>query len=219
MKVGTDGVLLGAWAPIDHQPYSVLDIGCGTGVIALQLAQRSGAEVIDALEIDPDAHAQCVDNFEASPWNDRLFCYHAGLAEFVSEIDDQYDLIVSNPPYHEEDTVSDDMQRATARSTASMPFDLLLFAVKNFLTPEGRFAVVLPFATEEHFLQLAESFELYPEHICRVKGTDSSKIKRSLICFVSKRTSPKVTDLVIETARHQYTDAYTDLVRDFYLKM
>lgn len=99
MKVGTDGVLLGGWTSLEHNPDSILDIGTGTGLIALMLAQRSAAETIDAVEIDESAYEQCVENFEASPWADRLFCYHAGLDEFVNEWDDTYDLIVSNPPF------------------------------------------------------------------------------------------------------------------------
>jgi tRNA1Val (adenine37-N6)-methyltransferase len=96
MKVGTDGVLLGAWTPIENNPFSILDIGTGTGIIALMLAQRSNAEQIDALEIDEEAYEQSVDNFN-SPWGDRLFCFHAGLDEFVEEPEDEYDLIISNP--------------------------------------------------------------------------------------------------------------------------
>ena len=92
MKIGTDGVLLGAWTPIANNPISILDIGTGTGIIALMLAQRSSAEQIDALEIDEDAYEQASDNFENSPWNDRLFCFHAGLDEFVEEPEDEYDL-------------------------------------------------------------------------------------------------------------------------------
>ena len=99
MKIGTDGVLLGAWVSLKNNPFSILDIGAGTGIIALQLAQRSHAEMIDALEIDENAYEQCVDNFENSQWGDRLFCYHASLEEFVEEIEDKYDLIISNPPF------------------------------------------------------------------------------------------------------------------------
>ncbi len=102
MKIGTDGVLLGAWASLNHFPNSILDIGTGTGVIALQLAQRSSAELVDALEIDDDAYEQAMSNFETSPWGDRLFCYHAGFNEFTEEIDDTYELIVSNPPFYSE---------------------------------------------------------------------------------------------------------------------
>ena len=99
MKIGTDGVLLGAWVDVPEHINSILDIGTGTGLIALQLAQRSDAEIIDALEIEPQAFEQAVENFENSPWSDRLFCYHASFQNFVSEIDDKYDLIVSNPPF------------------------------------------------------------------------------------------------------------------------
>lgn len=99
MKVGTDGVLLGAWTSLEDNPYAILDIGAGTGLISLMLAQRSQATIIDAIEIDAEAYEQCVANFEQSIWNDRLFCYHAGLDEFVDEIEDQYDLIVSNPHF------------------------------------------------------------------------------------------------------------------------
>ena len=102
MKIGTDGVLLGAWTSIAHLPNTILDIGSGTGILALMLAQRSTAETIDALEIDENAHAQSVENFEASPWGDRLFCYHAAFLEYVSGIDEEYDLIISNPPFYSE---------------------------------------------------------------------------------------------------------------------
>ena len=103
MKIGTDGVLLGAWCPIDNNPFSVLDIGAGTGILSLMLAQRSYAEQIDAIEIDENAYEQCFENFEASQWNDRLFCFHAGLDEFMDEPEDEYDIIISNPPFYTED--------------------------------------------------------------------------------------------------------------------
>ena len=102
MKIGTDGVLLGAWTPVNDEVFSILDIGAGTGLISLMLAQRSNAELVDALEIDENAYEQAVENFEYSPWGDRLFCYHAAFDEFVEEMqdEDKYDLIVSNPPFY-----------------------------------------------------------------------------------------------------------------------
>ena len=99
MKIGTDAVLLGAWVECE-QANSILDIGTGTGIIALQMAQRSFAELIDAIEIEGNAYEQAVENFEQSIWGDRLFCYHASLQEFVEEMDEKYDLIISNPPFY-----------------------------------------------------------------------------------------------------------------------
>ena len=95
MKVGTDGVLLGAWVKVPETTFSVLDIGAGTGLIALMVAQKSDAELIDAIELNSDAYEQTVTNFEESSWGDRLFCYHASLQEFADEIEDTYDLIIS----------------------------------------------------------------------------------------------------------------------------
>ena len=146
MKVGTDGVLLGAWAPIIQQPYSILDIGTGTGIIALMLAQRSNAAQIDALEIDEKTYEQATNNFENSPWNDRLFCFHAGLDEFMEEPEDEYDLIVSNPPFYAEDYKTNDDQRDLARFQDALPFEDLIEAADLLLSENGIFAVIIPFS-------------------------------------------------------------------------
>ena len=94
MKIGTDGVLLGAWASVEHNPYNVLDIGSGTGILSLMIAQRSNVEQIEAIEIDDDAFEQCVENFENSPWADRLFCFHASLMEYIEAVDEKFDIII-----------------------------------------------------------------------------------------------------------------------------
>lgn len=220
MKIGTDGVLLGVWTPIENNPFSVLDIGTGTGIIALMLAQRSHAEQIDALEIDEDAYEQATDNFENSPWNDRLFCFHAGLDEFVEEPEDEYDLIVSNPPFYSEDYKSDNEQRDLARFQDAMPFEDLIEAAALLLSENGIFSVIIPFKEEKKFLALANEYELYPLKITRVKGTPISEIKRSLLAFSrNEMTDFAVDELIIETARHIYTPEYIALTKDFYLKM
>ncbi len=220
MKVGTDGVLLGAWTPINHNPNSILDIGTGTGLIAIMLAQRSSAEQIDALEIDEDAYEQATDNFENSPWSDRLFCYHAGLDEFVEEPEDEYDLIVCNPPFYTEDYKTDNDQRDLARFSDAMPFEELIQAADLLLSENGIFSVIIPFKEEEIFIALANEFELYTIKITRVKGTPTSEIKRSLLAFSrSKQDNFPIDELIIETARHIYTEEYIALTKDFYLKM
>jgi tRNA1Val (adenine37-N6)-methyltransferase len=220
MKIGTDGVLLGAWTPLDNNPFSILDIGTGTGIIALMLSQRSNAQQIDALEIDENAYEQAVDNFENSPWSDRLFCFHAGLDEFVEEPEDEYDLIVSNPPFYTEDYKSENEQRDLARFTDAMPFEELIEAAALLLSENGIFSVIIPFKEEDKFIALAKEYELYPLKITRVKGTPASDIKRSLLAFVRDENTAILTDeLIIETARHIYTPEYIELTKDFYLKM
>lgn len=220
MKIGTDGVLLGAWTPITNNPFSILDIGAGTGIIALMLAQRSNAEQIDALEIDEDAYEQATDNFENSPWSDRLFCYHAGLDEFVEEPEDEYDLIVSNPPFYTEDYKTENEQRDLARFADAMPFDELIEAADLLLSENGIFSVIIPFKEEENFIALANEYELHPLKITHVKGKPTTEIKRSLLAFSRKETIDYTVDeLIIETARHIYTPEYIALTKDFYLKM
>jgi tRNA1Val (adenine37-N6)-methyltransferase len=219
MKIGTDGVLLGSWAPIHHNPFSVLDIGAGTGIIALMLAQRSHAEQIDALEIDEDAYEQAVDNFENSPWGDRLFCFHAGLDEFIEEPEDEYDLIVSNPPFYAEDYKTENEQRDLARFQDAMPFEELIEAADLLLSENGIFAIILPYREEAKFIALAKASELYPTKITRVKGTPTSSVKRSLLAFSRNETDEiEIDELTIEIERHVYTSEYIELTKEFYLK-
>jgi tRNA1Val (adenine37-N6)-methyltransferase len=220
MKIGTDGVLLGAWTPLENNPKSVLDIGTGTGIIALMLAQRSEAEQIDALEIDESAYEQAVENFENSPWGDRLFCFHAGLDEFVDDPEDEYDLIVSNPPFYSEEYRSENEQRDLARFQGAMPFEELVEAADLLLSENGIFSVIIPFNEEDRFIELCAEVELYPIKVTRVKGTPNTKIIRSLLAFKRYELAVLTADeLVIEISRHEYTPEYIALTKDFYLKM
>lgn len=219
MKIGTDSVLLGAWTSLSHQPNSILDIGAGTGILSLMMAQRSEAQIIDAIELEDEAYEQCTDNFENSPWSDRLFCYHASLDEFTTEIDDTYDLIICNPPYFSEDFKSKNNQRDKARFQDAMPFDQLIESVNKLLHQNGKFSVVIPISEERNFINLAKLAGLFPERILHVKGNPESKIKRSLIQFSMEDKLTSHSDLAIETERHVYTDEYINLTKDFYLKM
>ncbi|NQY29768.1 MAG: methyltransferase [Flavobacteriaceae bacterium] len=219
MKIGTDGVLLGAWTSVKHNPFSVLDIGAGTGILSLMLAQRSHAETIEAIEIDDAAFEQAASNFEDSPWGDRLFCYHAGFNEFVEEIDDKYDMIISNPPFYTENYKTDNPQRDLARFTDALPFEHLLHGTAKLLDDNGKASFIIPFSEEVNFILLAEKTGLYPNRITRVKGTNTSEIKRSLLEFSFTKTTIDTSELTIETSRHQYTEDYINLTKNFYLKM
>lgn len=225
MKVGTDGVLLGAWATLDHKPESILDVGSGTGLLALMLAQRSGAELIDAIELDDDAYEQAVDNFEASPWGDRLFCYHASLQEFASEMDETYDLIVCNPPFHETQAAHgrgdrlEDSSRRKARFTETLPIEELIEGVSSLLSGSGILALVLPANAEEKCSAVAADFDLFPSRITDVRGHATAPVKRILLEFKKGKSDLTRDELVVETSRHNYTAEYRELTREFYLKM
>ena len=222
MKVGTDGVLLGAWCSVDNYPDSILDIGAGTGVISLMIAQRSDAMTIDAVEVDENAYEQTVANFEESDWGDRLYCYNATFQEFAAEIaeeEESYDLIVSNPPFYTDDFETDDAARNTARFTSSLSFEELIVGVSKILSENGKFAVVIPFKEEEGFIKIAKENNLFLNNVCRVQGKETSEIKRSLLEFSFHQNEVKETHLVIEIVRHQYTQDYINLTKDFYLKM
>ncbi|HHB52346.1 MAG TPA: methyltransferase domain-containing protein [Saprospiraceae bacterium] len=222
MKVGTDAVLLGAWTQVDFYPDTILDIGAGTGVISLMMAQRSDAQTIDAVEIAENAYEQAVENFEQSDWADRLFCYHTSFNDFVDEMKDEnekYDLIVSNPPFYADDFISEDLARNTARFTTSLPFENLITGASALLSDDGVFSVIIPYKEETNFITMAQKNKLLLQRVCRVKGTPKSPIKRSLLTFSFHQKVCVDEEIIIETARHQYTVEYINLTKDFYLKM
>lgn len=217
MKIGTDGVLLGAWTSINHQPQSILDLGAGTGVIALQMAQRSDAPTIDAVEIDADAYEQCAENFENSPWGDRLFCYHASAQEFAMEIDEKYDLIVSNPPFFSEDVKSPDEARNTARFADALPFEHLLACVAHLLSEQGTFSTIIPKSEEDRFLHIANENGLHVHRKCDVQGRPQAKVKRVLFEFGKQIKNPIESQLILELDRHVYSEEFKKLTAAFYL--
>ncbi len=219
MKVGTDGVLLGAWVKIDSNYFSALDIGAGTGLIALMIAQRSTIELIDAVELNNDAYEESVNNFEQSQWGDRLFCYHASLQEFTEEIDDTYDLIISNPPFYTSTYKDLSEDRAMARHAESLPYSDLLAGVAKMLSEKGSCAFIIPFCEEEEFIAEAKKFKLFPNRITRVKGAKNTPIKRSLLQFSFSEKLIEKSNLIIELERHVYSEEYKKLVQEFYIKM
>ncbi len=219
MKVGTDGVLLGAWVNLDFSPNSILDIGAGTGLIALMMAQRSDAETIDAIELNDAAYEQTVENFENSDWADRLFCYHASLQEFVAEIEEKYDFIISNPPFYTSTYKELSEARAMARHSESLSYTDLLESTSKLLSEKGNCAFIIPFEEEENFLKIASANKLYPNRITRVKGAINTSVKRSLLQFSFVKTETASEELILEISRHNYSEEYKNLVRDFYLKL
>lgn len=228
-KIGTDGVLLGSWTQPYQEPKTILDIGTGTGVISLMLAQRYSRATVEALEIDVDAYEQATENFENSPWGDRMFCFHAEFQEFYEEVEERYDLIISNPPFYDAGSVKSDTQienkRQQARFDDALPFEELVYGVYQLLETDGTFACIIPKEREERFLEITSHFQLQPVRTTYVKGKENSKVKRCLMEFrfresvTENNTINKVQHLTIENSRHDYTDDYVQLTKDFYLKM
>ncbi len=214
MKVGTDGVLLGAWADVSSA-HSILDIGTGTGLISIMLAQRCMAE-ITAIEIDEEAAQQATENIAASKWKDRITVVNRALQEF--SIDASFDHIVSNPPYFNQALKSPEQKRTTARHTESLSYHDLLAGVNHYLQEDGIFSIILPFSEKDRFYQLAEAEQLYPCRETIIYSTPDSQPKRFMAEFQRKKTDFEPHSLIIEAyGRHQYSEAYKKLTEDFYL--
>lgn len=214
MKVGTDGVLLGAWVGVRDTDQRILDIGTGTGVIALMMAQRCGNARITAVEIDAPSAADARDNAAASPWSDRVEVVECDAAVYDSP--ERFDLIVSNPPYFVDSLLPPDKGRAAARHAASLPFGELVRAVARLLAPGGRFALILPVEESRMFCDAACGV-LYPVRVTEVCSTPRSGVIRLLTEFRAEPAAEVATSrLVIDDGG--FTPEYRELTKDFYLK-
>jgi tRNA1Val (adenine37-N6)-methyltransferase len=215
MKVGTDGVLLGAWADTEHCKH-ILDIGTGSGLITLMLAQRSNA-IISGIEIDKNAYLQSQENVNNSPWEERIQLFHADFTNW--ETTQKFDLIVSNPPYFEQSLKGKDKARNTARHTTNLSFEALIKQAKKQLAPKGRIALILPTDTCSTISNIITKNQLYINKITHIKPQPNKDSKRILIQISDVKNEPIRHELTIELARHKYSDEYISLTKDFYLKM
>lgn len=215
MKVGTDAVLLGAWADV-AQARRVLDIGTGTGIIALMVAQRSKA-IITAVDLDADAVEQAKENVLRSPWSDRIEVFHQDVREF--SVDVRFDAIVSNPPYFVDNLKSPDHQRALARHTDNLSFRELLRSVDSLLCNDGLFSVILLSEALDSFWSLALEFKLYPCRQAEIMTKASSPVKRVMLELRRKSGGYISERIALRDASGAYSEAYRELTKDFYLKL
>lgn len=215
MKVGTDGVLLGAWADVEGAR-TALDIGTGTGLIALMLAERNGLLRVTGIDIDPEAVAQARENVLDSPWADRIVIRRADFTS-ADAGGTRYDLIVSNPPFHTEDTLNPDASRTAARHTASLPIPSLVKRAGALLGTEGRFCLIVPTRLAAEVIGEAAASRLFLTRRTDVKTTPQKPAKRSLLEFVPYATPTLHATMTLQNEQGQRSAAYAALTHDFYL--
>jgi tRNA1Val (adenine37-N6)-methyltransferase len=215
MKVGTDGVLLGAWADVTNANH-ILDIGTGSGVIALMLAQRSNALAkIDAVDIEEKDVRQAGENFSNSPWQPKLNAYHSSIQSFKPQ--NRYDLIVTNPPFFINSFPAPSFKRAAARHTKFLPHDELLQAIARLLTPDGKFCLIIPIFEGEIFQSLAEDFKLYPHKKTAFFSRKEKPQERWLIEFSFEQKPIIENSILLYDHDDTWSKQYQLLTNEFYL--
>jgi tRNA1Val (adenine37-N6)-methyltransferase len=215
MKVGEDSVLLGVWTPLTGAERRVLDIGAGTGLLSLMLAQRTAAAEITAVEIDVQASEQATENCRNSCWNDRLTVVNCDIKQYGAP--ESFDLIISNPPYFERSLKSPDAGKNLARHDDALSLDTLVDCVARLLSPEGRFALILPVERAATLLDLARHSGLYPRQQLNVRPKASKTVNRVVLELCRNVASTTVHELVLRTETGAYTEVYKQLTAAFYL--
>lgn len=219
MKVGTDGVLLGAWTEIDGAE-RILDIGTGSGLIAIMFAQRTNVNVkIDAVEIDDSAYEQALDNINNCLWSGKIKAWHSSFQDFCKLESGPYDRVVSNPPYFMNGLNAKGEARTKARNANYLPFEELLEGAKRLLKPTGTLSVILPIEEGEYFERIARLNGFYVKRKVSVLPNPGKPAKRYLLEFSLQETVLQEYELAIENGqRHVYTVDYMTLTKNFYLK-
>lgn len=218
MKVGTDGVLLGAWCDISDAK-TILDVGTGTGLIAIMAAQRSNA-AITGIEIDHDAASEAILNAQESPWSNRITIINGDfISLFSSDKLNKVDHIVSNPPYFSSTIIAPDAKRAMARHGSTLNYANLIEESARLLNPNGKLSIISPVDRRDDILYAASLHHLSVSRLTEVFPTPQSAPVRILWEFTLGEVAPRKDSLTIQTAPNIYTPEYIALTRDFYLKM
>lgn len=216
MKVGTDGVLLGAWANVDNAK-KALDIGAGTGLISLMLAQRNTNLSIDAVEIDEASFREMEMNFDNSAWKKRLKGYCIDIADFKST--NAYDLIVSNPPFFNLGTQSPILNRLNARHNQSLPQEILIAVVNRLLLPFGKFCIILPTIEGEQLIEACKKSNLFTTRKTYFIPKEGRKTERLLLEFQKKQKELTENKIIQYNQKNEWHADYIALTKDFYLKL
>jgi tRNA1Val (adenine37-N6)-methyltransferase len=211
-KIGTDGVLLGAWADASSAA-TVLDIGAGTGLIALMIAQRTHSDIV-AVEPDRQSYEQAIRNVEISPWESRITIINTRIQDYSPGR--KFDLIVTNPPFFRQSLANRDERLARARHDYDLSGTDLLKAVQRLIAPGGTFCLIMPYTEAAVFIAEATDYDLYCNKILKVKPLPSAPVKRLLMEFGTHKKELRQSFLTVETARHKYTDEYKKCTAGYY---
>jgi tRNA1Val (adenine37-N6)-methyltransferase len=221
MKVCTDSCLFGAW--VAHKikmgninAKSILDIGTGTGLLALMLAQKTTGS-IDSVDIDKNAVVQAFENFTSSGWKDRLRVFHADISEWQPVA--KYDLIISNPPFYENDLVADNSGKAMAKHSSTLRLKDLLFKAKSLLNEKGNFALLLPSQRSEWLENEVLAYPFYVKEKTEVRQTLLHKYFRTMLLLQCEKTETIKSELTIKDNNNQYTSEFKELLKDYYLNL
>jgi len=216
-KVTTDSVLLGAWADL-AEAETILDIGTGTGILALMAAQRSNA-LITAIEPDSGSFSQALSNFASSKWSDRIRPVNMSIQQFAINTEMRFDAIITNPPYFTSSLLNPDPRKAMARHNTALPPEELIANAEQLLTDKGQLHLVMPADAWKYFIAIAEKESMYCQRILKILPKPTDPPKRLLLSFGRKKITSEESSLVIETGvRHHYSDEYKSLTDDFYLE-
>jgi len=215
LKVGTDGVLLGAWCVVEGIK-RILDVGTGTGVISLMLAQRSEAH-ISSVEINEDTCLDAQHNFQNSPWSERLELYFDDFNNFQKFYTSSFDLVVCNPPFFKQSLKSSDPASSIARHDVSLSFEQLITGAKKLLTDHGRLAVILPFEALDDFRETARLADFYLSRKTTIIPKIAKPPKRVLLEFSILATYPEANELVILLDSQTFSEEFLELTKEFYL--
>lgn len=218
MKVNTDGILLGAWANSEN-PKFILDIGTGTGVIALMMAQRFSESNVYGVELDKASAIEAGYNFRESQFNERMFINNGAIQDFAQQSPLKFDCIVSNPPYFTSGPKSGNLIKSQARHALSLTFEDLVSSVNQLLTSDGEFSLILPSEEAVGLIEIAHFSQLYLCRKCIVYSKMDKSPERLLMTFNRIPSRVAVEELCIYTKKSNYTPAYINLTQDFYLNM
>lgn len=217
LKVGTDAVLLGTWTDIPPQTQKILDIGCGCGIIAMILAQKSNCRIV-GIDIHRPSVDEAQENAQHSKFCNQLDFKWLSLQDFVATTTEKFDLIVSNPPFFDHALLSPIEKRNLSKHTQTLSFEDLVFSVCKLLTNKGKFAVILPDYSVENFENICSRNGLFCQKLCRIYPKPNKNVNRTMLLFARGKTNKVVDSMIIRTIDNEYTQAYKNLTKDFYLK-